>query len=196
MKDYIEDKLKGEPNRNMYFKKIKLIAEAFASVKDSKFKFNEYQVLNTARLICEEEPNSKTAMALKLPAGSGKTMIILMGAKHFMNEGHKVRIIVPTPQLKMQYAEDVHLYVASDNLEIICIDDLIYKKGDDDYVYFCDEADLMLEHHAVSFKTMHDFSSYPVLHGIAALYFSKKVYFCSATYSSYVEGLLRTLFAV
>ena len=111
--------------------------------------------MNTAKLIHEEE--EITARALKLPAGSGKTMIILMGAKHFLNEGHKVRIIVPTPQLKMQYAEDVHLYVASNNLEIICVDDLMYKKGDVDYVYFCDEADLILEHQAVSFKVMHEF---------------------------------------
>ena len=62
------------------------------------FKINEYQVLLVAFLAANNMPKQ----ALRLEAGGGKTFVILMLGQRLLNEGKKVRIVVPTKLIRLQ----------------------------------------------------------------------------------------------
>ena len=86
------------------------------------------------------------------------------------------------------------LYISSDDIEIIIINDLKYD-ANDHYYYLCDEIDAMLEKAAVlvtkeESRQENDEPGNWVC-GLASVYHSEKAFFFSATYDSYHKKLLR-----
>ena len=61
------------------------------------YKINEYQVILAAFLAVDNSPKQ----ALRLQAGGGKTFVILLLGQYLLNEGKKVRIIVPSKLIQI-----------------------------------------------------------------------------------------------
>ena len=117
-----------------------------------------------------------------------------MLGQRLLNEGKKVRIVVPTKLIRLQTQLDMDMYIASDNIEVILVDDLKYE-ADDPYYYLCDEIDAMLVKQALlvvkneSSKDNEEPCNW--VYGLAAVYHSQQAYFFSATYDTYHQKLLR-----
>ena len=166
------------------------VAQGFAEKPDSMYKINKYQVLLAASLAVSDSPKQ----ALRLQAGGGKTFVILLLGQYLLNEGKKVRIVVPNKLILKQTQLDLDLYIANDDIEIIIINDLKYD-ANDSYCYLCDEIDAMLEKAAL-LVTKEESRQENEEHGnwicgLASVYHSEKACFFSATYDSYHKKLLR-----
>ena len=74
-----------------------------------------------------------------------------MLSQHLLNEGKKVRIIVPNELIQKQTQQDLDLYISSNDIEVIVVEDLKYDK-EDLCVYVVDEIDVMLEKSALIIK--------------------------------------------
>ena len=122
-----------------------------------------------------------------------------MLSQRLLNDDKKVRIVVPTTLIKLQTELDLELYIPSDNIEVIHVDDLKYE-ADDPYYYICDEIDAMLEKQAllVAKKDFTQDNEEPQnwVYGLASVYHSQKAYFFSATYENYHKKLLRQVFGI
>ena len=83
--------------------------------------------------------------------------------------------------------EDADIYIHSDKLEILRIDQIKFEAKEPD-IFICDEFDYMLEHQPVFFGDADDNHA---LFGLAPVYHGNRVYFLSATFDSYHKKLLQ-----
>ena len=83
----------------------------------SKFIFNSYQTLIAAQLYADQNKGC----GAKIPAGNGKTLIIVHLVKRCTQEGIKSVIVVTNEILLRQMQTYVDMYCADDTVEIALI---------------------------------------------------------------------------
>ena len=87
--------------------------------------------------------------AFTLGAGQGKTFLALLLAQYHSSQDKRVMIVVPSYILKQQFETYVNKFLDK-NVLVVEPKNLYYKEKVD--VFICDEADLLLEKHAVFVK--------------------------------------------
>ena len=95
---FIEEKLTEEAKLKESYELIQKTAEKFLAVKGSFYRKDNYQAYIAAFLL--NAKGKKTV--LQLSAGQGKTFIIMMITKHWVEKSKTVSIVVPSPLLKKQ----------------------------------------------------------------------------------------------
>ena len=147
MKAFIEENLKVKGNLSHVYHKMMEISKEFVDRKDSKYRLDKYLALVAATLACKK----KSSRTLRLPAGEGKSFVILLLAVYHARFQNKVVcIVVPNRLLYKQMKQDLDLYVADKGV-LIQIVSLLKHEAKDADVFICDEFDYMLEKEAVTF---------------------------------------------
>ena len=150
-----------------------------ASTLGSKFVFNSYQTLIAAQLYADQNKGC----GAKIPAGNGKTLIIVHLVKRCTQEGISSVIVVTNEMLLRQMQTYVDMYCTDDIVEIALIYELTVSQCVGKAV-FLDEADEMIElfpAHIPGIPTKLFIS------GLAAANCAKKIYLLGATYDTYCE---------
>ena len=117
----------------------------------------------------------------KIPAGNGKTLIIVHLVKKCTKEGIKSVIVVTNEMLSRQMQTYVEIYCAYDTVEIFLINELTVSQCVGKAV-FLDEADEMIE-----MFPAHFIPTKILISGLAAANCAKKIYLLGATYDTYCE---------
>ena len=117
----------------------------------------------------------------KIPAGNGKTLIIVHLVKRCTQEKVNSVIVVTNEMLLRQMQTYVDMYCTDDTVEITLIYELTVSQCVGKAV-FLDEADEMIE-----MFPAHFIPSKVLISGLAAANCAKKIYLLGATYDIYCE---------
>ena len=113
-------------------------------------------------------------------------------AVHHARNGSVVCIMVTNRVLQKQFDMLINQYCS----EQIHVRTTAGLKATHQYdVFICDESDLMIDEQAVLFRQEKGKLTY-ALYGMAAIWFSKKAYFMSATFDQYQEMSLKKAFGI
>ena len=148
-----------------------------ASTFSSKFIFNSYQTLIAAQLYADQNKGC----GAKIPAGNGKTLIIVHLVKRCTQEKVNSVIVVTNEMLLRQMQTYVEMYCTDDIVEIALIYELTVSQCVGKAV-FLDEADEMIE-----MFPAHFIPTKILISSLAAANCSKKIYLLGATYDNYCE---------
>ena len=148
-----------------------------ASTFGSKFIFNSYQTLIAAQLYADQNKGC----GAKIPAGNGKTLIIVHLVKRCTQEKVNSVIVVTNEMLLRQMQTYVDMYCTDDTVEIALIYELTVSQCVGKAV-FLDEADEMIE-----MFPAHFIPTKILISGLAAANCAMKIYLLGATYDTYCE---------
>ena len=155
-------------------------------MKNQGYRHSPYLCFVAAR--CWDKKSNRCVF--QLGAGQGKTFVALLLAERHRSEKKTVTIVVPD-KISVSQFEGYTLAYCSEHISTIRAKDLKSTHKSD--VFICDESDLLLNKHVVSFAQL-PHSSLKELRGLGVIFHAKKTYFMSATYDAYEKKLLQQTF--